>query len=92
MKTIPRQCPLKDLRAALDLSQEGLARLANVSISAVNRCEMGESGSHWKLSAALAEKLQITLDAANGICNGSISEADLQKVLKQVKKTRKGSE
>jgi transcriptional regulator with XRE-family HTH domain len=55
---------LKELREAKGLSQEGLARLANISVSSVSKLEQsGEQDPAWSTVQALARSLGVTCES-----------------------------
>ncbi len=51
---------LKELREARGLSQDGLAKLANLAVSGVSKLEQGVAEPHWPTVVSLAEALGCT--------------------------------
>jgi len=79
---------LKQLRAQSGLSQEGLARKADMSVSAVRQYEQGLREPYWygvfQLSAALGVSSEVFRD-----CVGSAPE-DRPAATEPAKKSKKG--
>jgi len=61
-----RNLSMKSARAALDLSQEDLARLVGVSRQTINMIESGNYNPTLKLCRAIARVLGKTLDELFG--------------------------
>ena len=76
---------IKRLRAAKDVTQEGLAEAMNVTPAAVSKWERGESYPDITLLQPLAFFFGVSLDELVGYDREKVS-ADIDKVLEEVKK------
>lgn len=70
-----RNLAMKAARAALDLSQEDLARLVGVSRQTINMIESGNYNPTLKLCRAIARELGKTLDELFGGPEDDLPEA-----------------
>ncbi|MBQ7161426.1 MAG: helix-turn-helix transcriptional regulator, partial [Clostridia bacterium] len=76
---------IKRLRAAKEVTQEGLAEAMNVTPAAVSKWERGESYPDITLLQPLAFFFGVSLDELVGYDREKVS-ADIDKVLEEVKK------
>ena len=78
--------PLESLRGVFGESQEHFARRLNMSVRFIAGIERREyEATPWKLIEALTTHFGLSLDVSKALCDGSISDAELKRVLKKAK-------